>query len=243
MNIGLDISYIGTNYSGWQVQPNKTTIQGELEKALKKVFCKDISTTASGRTDAGVSAYCQVVNFHADTNIPVDRLVYVINEHLPKDIRVLRTYKVAEDFNARYSAKKKTYEYYFYFGDVENAILSEHSLFVRGSLDIDTMKKACKKLQGEWDFSSFCASDTEVENKVRTIYDIDIVECDRGYKLVVTGNGFLYNMVRIIMGTMIDVGFGKYSIEDISRILEAKDRCKAGHTAPPTGLTLLKVQY
>ena len=106
MNIGLDISYIGANYSGWQVQPNKVTIQGELEKALFKVFNREITTTASGRTDAGVSAYCQVVNFFCDSHIPVERLVYVLNEHLPKDIRVLRTYQVADDFNARYIRRR-----------------------------------------------------------------------------------------------------------------------------------------
>lgn len=243
MNIGLDISYVGTRYSGWQVQPGKDTIQGELEKALEKVFGNPINTTASGRTDAGVSAYCQVVNFVAETNIPVERLVYVINEHLPSDIRVLRSYQVADDFNARYSAKRKTYEYHFYFGDVENAITSKHSLFVKGNLDIESMKKACKILQGEHDFTSFCASDTDVVNKVRTIYDIDILECDNGYKLVITGNGFLYNMVRIIMGTLIGVGYGRFKIDDISTILEAKDRSKAGHTAPPMGLLLLNVQY
>lgn len=243
MNIGLDISYIGTNYSGWQVQPNKITIQGELEKALFKVFGHNISTTASGRTDAGVSAFCQVVNFEFDTHIPVERLVYVLNEHLPKDIRVLRTYEVAEDFNSRYSAKKKTYEYYFYYGDVENALISEHSLFVKGDLDINAMKEACKVLKGEHDFTSFCASDTEVVNKIRTIYDIDIVPCDRGYKLVITGNGFLYNMVRIIMGTLIDVGYGRFKKDDIFDILNAKDRSRAGHTASAIGLVLLNVQY
>ena len=243
MNIGLDISYVGTNYSGWQVQPNKITIQGELEKALQKVFGTEISTTASGRTDAGVSAYCQVVNFVCDTHIPVERLVYVINEHLPKDIRVLRSYEVAEDFNARYSAKRKTYEYHFYFGDVENAILSEHMHFVRGNLDVDAMQSACKYLLGEHDFTSFCAADTEVNSKVRTIYNIDIVKTDRGYKLVVTGNGFLYNMVRIIMGTLIDVGYGRFNKEDIISILESKNRSSAGHTAPSTGLVLLNVLY
>lgn len=243
MNIALEISYIGTNYSGYQIQPNKLTVQGELEKAIEKAFGEKITTIASGRTDAGVSALCQVVNFKVETLVPAEKIMYVINENLPNDIRVMRSYLVDDDFNARFNAKRKTYEYRFYVADAENAIYSEHSLFVKGKLDIESMKEACKFLIGEYDFSSFCASDTEVTNKVRTIYHADIVSTDFGYKLIICGNGFLYNMVRIIMGTLLEVGYKKLKSSDILSIIKAKDRSKAGHTVASTGLMLLNVEY
>lgn len=243
MNIVLEISYIGTRYFGWQIQPNKITVQGELEKALESVFNQKITTIASGRTDAGVSAFKQVVNFRVDTIIPVDRLKYILNDKLPKDIRVIDSYVVADDFNARFSAKRKTYVYNFYFGDVENALISEHSLFLKGTLDIERMSDACKYFLGEHDFTGFCSADTEVVDKVRTIYDIKILKSDYDYKLIITGNGFLYNMVRIIMGTLIDVGYGKIKPNEITDIIESKDRKRAGYTVKPVGLILYNVQY
>lgn len=242
MNIALEISYVGKNYSGWQVQPDKTTVQGVLELALEKIFSKKVTTTASGRTDAGVSAYKQVVNFNIDTTIPVDRLVYIINDNLPRDVRVLRSYQVADDFNARFSAKRKTYEYHFYFG-VENALISSHALHIKGGLDISKMQEAAKYFVGEYDFSAFCAADTEVVSKVREVYSCEILECGNYYKLRICGNGFLYNMVRIIMGTLISVGYGKIKPSDIPEIIKSLDRSKAGITVPPDGLVLLDVEY
>lgn len=243
MNIALEISYLGKNYSGYQVQPNKVTVQGVLENAIEKAFGKKITTTASGRTDAGVSALCQVVNFNIETSIPAERIMYVINENLPNDIRVMRSFEVGEDFNARYSSKRKTYEYNFYCSNTENAIYSEHALFVKGELDIESMKMACKLLVGEHDFTSFCASDTEVVNKVRTIYSADIIKTSFGYKFIVCGNGFLYNMVRIIMGTLLEIGYKKLKYNDILTILEQKNRAKAGPTVSSVGLMLVNVEY
>lgn len=246
MNIALNISYDGTKYNGWQVQPNAKTVQEELECALLKVFGKEIKTTASGRTDAKVSAICQVANFECETNIPADKIMYLLNDNLPLDIRVTKSYLVNDDFNARYSAKKKTYEYYFYFGENENAFFSKTNAFFKGDLNIKNMQKACEYLVGEFDFTSFCASNTEVVSKIRTIYSAKIVEIDglnNIYKLQISGNGFLYNMVRIIMGTLINVGYGKYNPEYINKIIELKDRKYAGPTVQALGLVLKNVEY
>lgn len=246
MNIAIVLSYDGTNYSGWQVQPNKKTVQGELEQALFKVFGKDVKTTASGRTDAMVSAIGQVVSFECEDKFPTDKLMYLINDNLPLDIRVLKSYEVTSDFNARFSSKRKTYEYYFYFGSVNNAYLDKTYTFFKGELDISSMKSACKYLIGTYDFSSFCASNTEVENKTRTIYTAKIQCVNKefnAYKFVITGNGFLYNMVRIIMGTLINVGYLKLKPNKLKEIIANRDRTLAGATVKAHGLVLKSVEY
>ncbi len=246
MNIAIIISYDGTNYSGWQSQPNKKTVQDELEKALFKVFNKQIKTYASGRTDALVSAIGQVVSFNCDDLFPPEKLMYLLNDNLPLDIRIVKSYEVDNGFNARFNAKNKTYEYNFYFGKTSNAYFDKTFSFFKGELNINDMQLACKFLVGTFDFSSFCASGSEVEDKTRTIFNAKI-ECVNKkynqYKFVVSGNGFLYNMVRILMGTLINVGYGKIKPESIVEIINKKDRKFAGATVKAHGLVLVKVEY
>lgn len=243
MRYKLIISYIGENYSGFQKQLDKLTIQETLEKALTEVTREQISVVASGRTDAGVSAFKQVCHFDVIDEINTQRTIGYCNRLLPEDIRILGIEKVEEDFHARYSAKEKTYEYYFYRGS-ESPIYDKFATYIGYNVNIDDMKYACNYFLGEHDFSAFCASNTEVKTKVRKILDIKIIDVDEClFKLSITGNGFLYNMVRIIMGTLVSVGLGKILIEDISDIIKSKDRNKSGKTMPSKGLYLKNVMY
>lgn len=239
----LKISYNGKNYSGFQIQKDKDTIQGNLERVLGTVCKEDIKVVASGRTDAGVSAICQVCHFDVNTPILTHKVLSYANVLLPKDIRILEIEKIDEDFHARYSAKRKTYEYYFYIG-MENAYYDDNAMYVARELNIEDMCKGAKFIVGEKDFSTFCASNTDIKDKVRTIYKCDIEKVnDNLYKLIICGNGFLYNMVRIIMGTLISIGLGKIKLDELPAIIEAKDRKYAGKTMPSKGLVLKNVEY
>ena len=243
MRYKMIISYNGKNYSGFQKQINKETIQQKLEDALTQVLRADISIVASGRTDAGVSAFSQVCHFDFDGEINIRRAIGYANKLLPSDIRILEIDIVADDFHARYSAKQKTYEYYFYTG-FESPIYDNFATFIGRDINIIDMKKSCKFFIGEHDFTSFCASNTDVKSKVRTIYEMNIIEVnDNLYKLTIKGNGFLYNMVRIIMGTLVGVGLNKISFNHIPDIIEGKDRSLAGKTMLSKGLYLKKVIY
>lgn len=240
----INISYDGTNYSGYQKQNNKITIQETIENVLSQIFKQEITIVASGRTDAGVSAIEQVC--HMDINVEFEgkKVLGYANSLLPADIRINVIKKVESEFHARYSAKRKTYEYYFYVGQHQIPVYDKFASRVGYVLDIENMKKACEEIKGEHDFSCFCASNTSIKDKTRTVYEIDIKNVDGClYKLEITGNGFLYNMVRIIMGTLIDVGVGKININDIKNIINGKDRSKAGKTANSKGLYLKKVDY
>lgn len=244
MRYVLKISYNGSNYSGYQKQLNKVTIQETLEKIMSKVLNCQMDIVASGRTDAGVSAIEQTCHFDYDNDLDIKRVVGHINAILPQDIRVLDIAVADNDFHARFSAKRKTYEYYFYTNRVAIPVYENVGTLVGYNLDIDKMINACKYIQGTHDFSAFSASNTSVVDKVRTIYDINIKQVDDClYKLVITGNGFLYNMVRIIMGTLVDIGRGKIAIEDLPKIIENGDRQKAGKTIDAKGLYLKKVEY
>lgn len=239
----LKLSYLGDKYSGFQVQNNKDTIELRLETALSQVTKENIKVVASGRTDAGVSAFCQVCHFDVENEIVEHKVLSYVNAILPKDIRVLEIVKVSNDFHARYSSKRKTYEYYFYVG-MENAIYETFASHIALDLNIAEMGKACTYFVGEHDFSSFCASNTEVKTKVRTIYDCKIIELGGGlFKLSICGNGFLYNMVRIIMGTIVNVGLDKIKSNDIVDIINSKNRQNAGKTMPSKGLILKNVEY
>lgn len=242
MRYKLVISYNGKNYSGYQKQKDKITIQETIEKVLAEVLRSEVNIVASGRTDGGVSAIEQVCHFDFD-NLDIRRTIGYTNKLLPEDIRILDLTETNDDFHARYSAKEKTYEYYFYTKN-EIPVYDELATFIGGHLDIKAMKEACKYFIGEHDFTSFCAANTDVKSKVRNISDIKILEVnDNLYKLSITGNGFLYNMVRIIMGTLIYVGFNKLKPEDITKVIEGKDRSLAGKTMPAKGLCLKKVMY
>lgn len=240
----LKISYDGANYAGYQKQLSQTTIQETLECALSKAIGESIETVASGRTDAGVSAIEQTCHFDCERELDARRTIGYANSLLPSDIRVLSIEVADNDFHARFSATKKTYEYYFYTSKESLPHYERIATLVGYNLDIDNMKKACQYFLGTHDFSAFCASNTSVVDKVRTIYELDIIRLGEGlYKLVITGSGFLYNMVRIIMGTLVDVGLGKIKVDNVSGIIESCSRDKAGKTISAKGLCLKKVIY
>ncbi|WAW15882.1 tRNA pseudouridine(38-40) synthase TruA [Peptostreptococcus equinus] len=242
----LVISYNGKNYAGWQKQNNQKTIQGELEYAINNIFSKNsiesIDIIGSGRTDAGVHAYGQVANFKVNTTIPIDRIPEILNSKLPKDISVVGVKEVSEEFHSRYSAHKKTYKYYIYPSRTRSPFYMERSYQVKYELDFEKMEKEIKFLEGEHDFCGFMSSGSSVKTTVRTIYSADIYKEGDLFVIEVEGNGFLYNMIRIIAGTLVDIGRGKIT-ESLDKIIESKDRNRAGHTAPAQGLFLYKVDY
>ncbi len=243
MRYKLEISYDGSNYSGFQIQVDKDTIQSRLERAFEVVYREHIDIVASGRTDAGVSAIMQICHFDTDKAVDCKKNIGYLNTLLPKDIRVISISPVEENFHARKSAKQKTYMYYFYTGSTV-PVYERIATNIGYNLDIDSMKEACKYIIGEHDFTCFCASNTSVKDKVRCVYDIHISDVeDNLYKMEITGNGFLYNMVRIIMGTLVSVGMGKIKPEDIIKIIDGKDRSLSGKTMPSKGLYLKKVIY
>ena len=240
----LKFSYAGANYSGYQRQKNKKTIQEEIEKVFLQIFKTEVPIVASGRTDAGVSAIEQVAHFDVTELIDTKRICGYANSLLPDDIRINAIEKVEENFHARYSAKRKTYEYLFYVGQSRIPVYDNIASHINYNVDINLMQEACQFFMGEHDFSSFCASNTDVKDKKRTIYDMNI-SCisDNLYRLSITGSGFLYNMVRIIMGTLSEVGIGKIVPSDIKSIILSQDRAKSGKTAEAKGLYLKKVLY
>lgn len=244
-NIKLVFAYDGTKYHGFQIQ-NKTelkTIQGTLERALSILTQEEVAVIGSGRTDAGVHARGQVANFHSNTRIPAERFPMAVNSLLPPDLVVLEAVDVPEEFHARFDAKRKTYCYTIYNGRLMDPFWRYYAYHVPMALDTQEMAKACIMFQGSHDFRGFCARDTAVNDYVRTIYDCSLKLEEKILKLTVTGNGFLYNMVRIMGGTLLDVGKGKYKAEEITTLLEARDRKLTGVTLPPQGLCLLSVEY
>lgn len=242
-NIKMIVEYDGSRYYGLQKQPNKETVQSEIERAIKEVTSEEVTINYSGRTDAGVSAYGQVVSFKTNTNIPVDKLCMAINAHLKKSIIIQDVEDVQEDFHPRYSCKGKKYMYVINNSKYGSAIYRKNEYHVPQKLDVEKMKKAIKYFEGTHDFKGFKASGTSNKDSVRTIYETQIQTKDDRIYIILRGNGFLYNMVRIITGTLIDVGLGKIQPKDIPNIIEAKDRKKAGKTVPPHGLYLMEVYY
>jgi len=242
-NIVLTIEYDGTNYHGWQKQNNSLGIQDVIGNALYKVTGENINLIGSSRTDAGVHALFQVANFYTNTQIPVERLPFAINSILPKDIVIVDAFEANQEFHSRYSAKKKRYKYIIYNRRFPMPIKRNYSWHISKELEIEKMIYASKYLIGTHDFSSFKASGSEIKNNIRTIYEILIQKQEDEIILEIEADGFLYNMVRIITGTLVYVGLGKINAEEILNILESKDRTKAGITAPPQGLYLLKIYY
>ncbi len=248
------ISYDGTNYVGWQRQLNGISVQEKMEVALGKIFGTPTQCTASGRTDSGVHAEGQVVHFDAQTSIPTDKIPYAVNTELPDDISMLCCEETQDDFNARFSAKRKTYKYSLYSSPHRLPTFNRNHTHIISPLNVEDMKKGAEYIVGEHDFKCFEASGSVVKSTVRTVYSIDIkveeIESVKGgafapvkVEISVTGNGFLYNMVRIIAGTLVYVGMGKLTPEDVKNIILSKDRTKAGKTLPPEGLTLVSVEY
>ncbi|MDV2887213.1 tRNA pseudouridine(38-40) synthase TruA [Alkalihalophilus pseudofirmus] len=242
--IACIISYDGTNFSGYQVQPNKRTVQLEIEQALKRVHKgQETSVTASGRTDAGVHAKGQVIHFDSPFRIPEAQWPKALNACLPDDIRVLSARYVQEEFHARYHTTGKEYRYRVLNAQDPDVFRRHHTAHVSYPLDIDKMRQAAGYLVGTYDFSAFCAANTSVIDKVRTLYAVDIKEHEDELHFILRGNGFLYNMVRIIVGTLLEVGYGKRTAESVETALRTCKRNDAGKTAPPEGLYLWSVQY
>lgn len=243
-NIKLTIQYDGTLYHGWQTQENAVTVQETLEKSIKKLLKIDtLRLTGCGRTDTGVHAKRYVCNFYAATEIPMNKLPLALNTYLPPDIICISAEEVGKDFDSRYMAKKKTYSYYINNSELPDAFLRNYSWHFKYKLDIEKMREAAKAFLGEHDFFGFAASGFTVKTTVRTIYSLDIEKEGDIIAIHITGNGFLYNMVRIIAGTLAFVGTGKIDAGDMAEIIASRDRKRAGITAPPTGLFLTEVFY
>lgn len=228
---------------GWQKQPNKLNIQGEIERAIGKITGEAVDLIASGRTDAGVHALGQVANFKTNSNIPVEKFPIAINTKLKRSIRILEAEEVEERFHSRYNCKRKTYRYIINNLASGTAIYRNLEYNYSQSLDVKAMNKAIEYFIGEHDFKGFKASGTSSKSSVRTIYEAKVYKKDDRIFIELTGNGFLYNMVRIIAGTLVEVGIGKILPEEIPNIIQSGDRQKAGKTLPPQGLYLVKVEY
>ncbi|MEK6767224.1 MAG: tRNA pseudouridine(38-40) synthase TruA [Planctomycetota bacterium] len=241
-NIKLVIEYDGTNYAGWQQQKNGETIHQTLNKAIEKVVNEKITLHGSGRTDAGTHAIGQVANFKTQSNIPIYNLVQAINFYLPKDIVVKSAKKVPEKFHSRYSAKSKVYRYTILNNKTRNAIGRKYCHYYSTALDIEKIQKASNALIGRHDFSTF-KSKSDVISSVRTIKKLDIKKKGEYLLFTIEADGFLYKMVRAIVGTLLEVGRGKMTIKEFKKTVKSGIRSKAGNTVPANGLCLLRVKY
>lgn len=239
----LIIAYDGTHYHGFAKQPNAITIQELLEKAIGSILGQSIKVIGAGRTDTGVHAKAQCCIFDADTNIPVERLTGAINSKLPKDIIVQKVEKTTADFHPRYAAKRKTYRYQILNSEVQDPFLYRYTYFYPYKLDIERMREGGNHIIGEHDFACFCSTGSGVHSTTREVYSLNITTQDNLITIDICGNGFLYNMVRIIVGTLIDVGIGKKAPEMVQEIIESQNRKLAGYTAPPQGLMMLNIEY
>ncbi|WP_240377761.1 tRNA pseudouridine(38-40) synthase TruA [Bacillus piscicola] len=238
------VSYDGTDFSGWQKQPGKRTVQDEVEKALTKVHKGGPSSvTASGRTDSSVHALAQVFHFDTGLTIPEEKWPKALNSHLPEDVQITAAAYVDEDFHARFDAVEKEYRYRVLHAKQKDIFRRRHTFFYPYPLQIEEMKKAVRFIVGTHDFSSFCAAGTDVKDMVRTVYKAEILEIEDEIHFIFRGDGFLYNMVRIMVGTLLEVGKGVKSAEAIPEIIGARKRAAAGKTAPGHGLYLWEVVY
>ncbi len=241
--VRLTVAYDGTNYHGWQVQDNGVTIESELNRCLSELFQEPIEVIGASRTDAGVHALGNIAVFDTETRMPAGKISYALNQRLPEDIRIQRSEEVASDWHPRHCDSRKTYEYHIYCSEFPMPVKRLYSFFTYHSLNVGKMQEAAALLEGEHDFKSFCQTGAQVESTVRTIYSLSVEESGEDIAIRVCGSGFLYNMVRIIAGTLLEVGEGKREPEDILEILDARDRRAAGPTAPAHGLTLVKYEW
>ena len=238
------ISYDGSGFSGYQVQPKKRTVQSVIEAVLTKMHKgSSVKISASGRTDAGVHAKGQVIHFDSPLSLPVEKWELALNSMLPEDISVLSVKEADPAFHARFDANGKEYRYYLNQSPKRDPFQRNYAFHYPYPLNLEAMREASAYLLGTHDFSSFCSARTEVEDKVRTIKTIEILQDEEKVSFHFIGNGFLYNMVRILVGTLIEVGSGKRKSEEIMEILEKRDRRYAGKTAPGQGLYLWQVFY
>lgn len=241
--VRLVVAYDGTNYHGWQVQNNAVTIESELNRCLTDLLCEPIEVVGASRTDAGVHALGNVAVFDTEHRMPAEKISYALNQRLPEDIRIQKSEEVSPDWHPRYVKSRKTYEYRICRGEFPIPLKRLYSYFIYVRLDVDKMRAAAAYLEGEHDFKSFCQTGAQVESTVRTIYSLQVEEQEADLVIRVCGNGFLYNMVRIIAGTLLEVGQGKRPPESMTEVLETKDRAAAGPTAPAKGLTLIKYEF
>ena len=239
----LTVAYDGTNYHGWQLQPNVITIESVLNEALSSLFQEEIKVIGASRTDTGVHALGNIAVFDTTARMPAEKVSYALNQRLPEDIRIQASAQVPLDFHPRHQNSKKTYEYRILNSEFPMPIYRLYSHFTYVPLEIGQMQRAAAYLKGEHDFKRFCSANTIAETTVRTIYDISVQKSGDMISIKVTGSGFLYNMVRIIAGTLMEVGRGNIPPEEMPDILNALDRTKAGPTAPACGLTLVKYEY
>ena len=243
-NIKLTIEYDGKDFNGWQRQPNKLNIQGTIEKAIEEITGEEVELNASGRTDAGVHSFGQVANFKTNSDLPVEKFLLAINAKIKKSIVITKAEEVDERFHSRYNCKEKTYRYIINNSETGSAIYRNLETHIPQKLDIKKMQEAAKYFEGEHDFKAFKASGTSSKSSVRTIYKAEVIQKENNRIYIeLTGSGFLYNMVRIISGTLIDVGLGKIRPEEIKDIIKSKDRQKAGKTLPAHALYLTNVKY
>jgi len=231
------------NLIGWQKQPNKLNIQGTIEKAIESITGEEIELNASGRTDSGVHSLGQVANFKTNSKLPIEKMAIAINSKLKKSIVIKKAEEVEENFHSRLSCKQKTYRYVINNSSEGSAIYRNLECHIPVKLNVDEMKIAAKYFEGEHDFKAFKASGTSSKSSIRKIYKAEVYEKGERIYIELTGNGFLYNMVRIIAGTLVDVGIGKIKPNEITKIIEEGKREKAGKTMPPQGLYLVEVKY
>ena len=240
----LTIKYDGSNYCGWQVQPNGVSVQYVIQTALKELLNDNsVCVTGCSRTDAGVHANMFCLHFDSDTNIPEEKIPFALNVRLPIDIKAVKCKRVADDFHARYSSKGKTYIYKIFNSPLPDPFKSKYYLQISKEIDVDLLNEACKKFIGTHDFAAFCSVGSSVLDTVRTVYDCSAERNGDDIIIRITANGFLYNMVRIIVGTLLEVDSHRISVDEISDIITSKDRQRAGHTVKPHGLFLECVHY
>lgn len=241
--IGLIVAYDGTNYCGWQTQPNGITIQGVLNEQLSELLGEEIETIGASRTDAGVHALGNVAVFDTNTRIPGEKISYALNQRLPEDIRIQLSEEVEADFHPRYCDSEKTYEYRILNRKFPVPTERLYSYFYHYALDVEKMREATAFLIGQHDFASFCGAKAQVKSTIRIVTGVEVERYGDMVTIRVSGRGFLYNMVRIIAGTLIDIGSGKYPPEQMKEILDARNREYAGPTAPAQGLTLMGIEF
>ena len=242
-NIKLTIAYDGTSYCGWQVQKNSVSVQHLIEKALKKILHEKIKLAGSSRTDSGVHAKGQIANFRTCSVLSFTKIKSALNSNLPRDISITGIFEVRSSFHAQHDAKSKVYRYTIVNSDSIDPFIDRYSVFIKEPLEITLMEKAAGYLRGRHDFSSFKAAKGTTKTSVREIKRIAVTKKGSIVYISIEASGFLYNMARNIVGTLIDVGRGKLEPEEVKKILAARDRRKAGPTAPAKGLTLIKIKY
>lgn len=241
--VKLQIAYDGTSYHGWQIQPNTVTIEGVINEKLSELCQEEIKVIGASRTDAGVHAYGNVAVFDTSSPIPAEKFPFALNRILPTNIRVQSGIEVPGDFHPRHCNSIKTYQYHIFNSRIPIPTNRLYSYHFHWDLNLDAMKQAAQYFIGEHDFKSFCSTKTQVQDTTRTIYSLELEQNGEEILLTIQGNGFLYNMVRIITGTLLQVGTGHYRPEQIKEMIDSKDRTKAGACAPAHGLFLVRIAY